>query len=422
MRSAFPPIGAAALRAMAVALLLVAVVHTSVGMSAMLASDDSRTFLVAPRVAAAGGSPYDAAQMHDAFAAWTGRARVVFPFMYPPPFVLMTSWVCLIGDFEVARLVWFAVNVGVTVALAWRLARWAGLPGWLTLAGAVLVTSTRDNWYWGNVNVAVALALLEAVMQASGWWLAVGAMAKIAPVVVLASFVVRRDGRALLEFAVATGALLAATALVFSPTLYVAFVRDALTPMLNGLYTAPMPRLDDPDNASLSNLLSLLGPGATPQTLSPTGGALHRIAVVGMTLALAWESRREGRGQLGSLRIAGGYGAVMILAAPVAWNTHLVLALPALAQAWRVLAPERGRRRAWAFGALFLPFVVPSAWLRESYYLLPPVGAVRAVAVLALYALCLRGRIAPSAGVGSGVQGAGLSPTMSQPPAVSSAS
>jgi hypothetical protein len=268
----------------------------------------------------------------------------------------------------------------------------------LVLVGVVSTTATLENWTMGNVNLAVALVLVEAGMRMSGGLLAVGVMAKIAPVVVLPSLLLRGRRGQLAVFVGVSAALAIGTLACFPPGLFSSFVHDALQPMLAGLYTSPMPRLADPDNSSLSHALSLLGPGATPQQLSRLGSRVHALAVLGMALALALSSRRESPRSPGMLRIAGGYGAVMILAAPVAWNTHLVFALPALAHAWRVLMPARDLRRAAAFALLYVPFLVPSPWIRAAFHLLPWVGATKMLVVLALLVLCLRVRHPESGG------------------------
>lgn len=377
---------------LAATVLVAAVAWTLSELAAGRVSDDSRTFLVAPRVALAGDSPYVRANLHAAFEAWTGRLRAVYPFMYPPPFLLMTAWVVAIPGFAAARLAWFAANLGITLALAWRLSRWARLPLPVTLVGVVAITATRENWTMGNVNIALALVAVEAVMRMSGGWLAVAAWAKLAPAVALASFALRRERSAVAAFLAVSAALCAATFLVFPSGLYSSFVHDALVPMLTGLYTSPMPRLDDPDNASLSHALAWVAPGPTLQQLSPLGRRLHGLALVAMVAATGAASVRESPRAPAMLRIAGAYGAVMILAAPVAWNTHLVLALPALAHAWRVLEPARGARGAAWFALLYVPFLVPSPWIRQAFYVFPPAGAVKMLAVLGLYALCMRTR------------------------------
>lgn len=89
----------------------------------------------------------------------------------------------------------------------------------------------------------------------------------------------------------------------------------------------------------------------------------------------------------------------MVLCAPIAWDSHLTLVLPALAYAWHALAGHpRGRL---ALGAMYLLLALPADWWQPLSYLFPEasstLGAAKMLVMVALYVTCVRRP--PAAGV-----------------------
>lgn len=356
--------------------------------------DDAPTFLSAPRVALDGGSPYSREALAAYFRDWVGKPRQAFPFLYPPPFLLMSAWTLGFDRFEVAREAWFAVNVGSALALAWRLAAWSGIAARTTLFAVVAMHATAANWQVGNVNIALALLLLEAVMRASGAWLAVGVLVKISPAVALAGLVVQRRWRGLLAFAATVLVLCLATVLVFPASLFRTFASDVLPALHGGNYGMEMPALTLQRNHGFSRLLVHLGDDPSMSTLSAAANRLRGGLAAAMTLGVAWSCRHEVPRSAGLLRAAGGYGLVMILCAPIAWDHHLVLALAAVAYAWsRATAAGSPRGRA-AVGGAYVLLALPEDWWQGFTYLVPevagPLGCLKLGVLVALYAVCLR--------------------------------
>ncbi len=353
--------------------------------------DDSRTFLCAVRLALSGGNPYDHAQLSSTCTAWTHANPIVQPYFYPPPFLAFSAWTAVFPDYPSAQAAWTIVNALTVLALAWRLSVWSGLSLPACIGGTCAYYPTIFNQQVGNVNAALTIVLLEAVMRMSGSWLAIGVAAKISPVVVLAAMVGRREGRALVAFALTTAALVATTVALYSRAPFEAFHADVWPVLASGTYPFDVPRLDGQLNHAFSRVLVLLGDDPSRTHLSPLANGIRSALMLGMSGLLAMRARTEPTGGLGMLGVAGAFGCVMVLCAPLAWDTHLMLVLPALAFAFTALPP--GRRAGLWIAGLSGVLALPFDWWQPVTYLFPdlaaPLGAMKMVAVFVLYCICL---------------------------------
>ena len=236
-------------------------------------------------------------------------------------------------------------------------------------------------------------------MRISGPWLAIGVLTKLSPVVALPALLARGAWRSLAEFAGTAAVMIGVTLALFGSGGFHSFV-NSIFPVLNsGTYPFDVPRLDGQLNHAFSRVLVRLGDD--PTHLSPAANGVRWAMMLGMSIAASWRGRDEPAGSLGLLATAGAFGCVMVLCAPIAWDSHLPLVLPALAYAWHALSGHpRGRV---ALGTMYVLLALPADWWQRLSYVFPEasgvLGAAKMLVMVALYVTCVRPGGAPAAGV-----------------------
>lgn len=211
----------------------------------------------------------------------TGKSLVagggpVGGFLYPPPLGLLMMPVSLLSPAD-ARFLWGIIEALATLALCGISARLSPpRVAWVALASAATLVSTPvlHNFKWGQLGVPLTvLGLLGAEALGARRVLSVflisfAASIKLYPAVLLAVFVRRRDGKALLGSVLgALGLTLGAPALILGLRRTRKFY-EKVAPFLGAAADTP-----DPNSQSLSHWLSRwLG--------SPAEGLVMGMAVV----------------------------------------------------------------------------------------------------------------------------------------------
>lgn len=323
------------------------------------------------------------------------------PYQYPPQFLLLPrAALALTWDVEVVRVVWFALQASLFVAVAAALALFVGGRAGRTalwLLPAVLASfPVLHNLQFGQMHlpaVAVAVAAVLAVERrrpaTGGALLALAILTKVFPAVLLPWLAVRRQWKALAACA-ATGAVVSLLALaVLGPAPFIAFVDNHLPRLADGsafAFDEAWPELTElivVDNQGAFGLARKLGAGPS------AAATVNRIFGLAVLLAAAAVGLR--RRTTPTARLATGLALLGLasLASPGAWGDYVpatavwLLSLLA-ADLWRTVAGRVALLLAVPFQALLLGTMPIGSW--APIPLMVPLSAVGAAGLLLLFA------------------------------------
>ncbi len=333
---------------------------------------DYASYHYAVQEALDGGDPYDTAAL-SARARAEGTRDEVHPYFYPPPFLLLLGWAWPLS-LERSAALWFWANVGVYGLTLGALRRWLRLS---PLAVGVLgftLTPALDSLKMGQANLPVLLAVVLGLWAGSGGAIALAAMWKMSPALLLGPWLARGRGRPV-AVAVAGAVVLSLVSLpLVGLDAQLRFYTEILPGFGSGDYHGLKVPLTLPGNHSLPDLLRQAFPGSGPHRLAAAprllGQALSLVAFAGLC-ALA---RRLPRGDaLGEALVMGAVLCLALITPVYTYEHHLSLLL--LPGATLAAALEGGRVRgrgwwaaallAWAGGAWWL------SWLRGAQELAP---------------------------------------------------
>jgi len=335
---------------------------------------DFASYYYAVQAAADGENPYDNTRL-VALAKADGTRAAVYPYLYPPPFLLTMVWVLPLDLFP-AYLTWFWLDELFGLLVGIVLWRW-----WKDMGPALPIvllaiygswTIFGHNHYMGQVNLLVLAVTLAGLWL--GWrgrdvpaGVLVGAacLFKMSPALFVLWWMTHRKWRAV-GAAIATAVVLSvATLPLAGPSVQWAFYRDILPTFGSGDYGGLTVPISLFANHSLPGLYDRLFPTAL-KTLGPTAQALSTGTSLALAGGLLWAFRASGaEGAKAADReaevfvVAGQVGAVcvaMLLVPVYTYEHHLVWVLPGLAAA--VTAVFAQRLPAWcAVGVAYAWFV-----------------------------------------------------------------
>lgn len=204
---------------------------------------DYASYHYAAKAVLAGADPYDASVLDNLARSEQTRSKV-YPYLYPPPFLLLVAPLTSL-PLGTAYLVWFGINATLFAAMAASLAwSWRQLGG-VASASALLVgavgTTVGNNHLMGQANVVVlgltllALLLVERRAWAGGALLGLAVGLKPSPAVVGVIWAAERRWIALTG-AAASGVMLAALSLILGPQPWITFVVDVAPTFASGDY------------------------------------------------------------------------------------------------------------------------------------------------------------------------------------------
>lgn len=304
-----------------------------------------------------GLSPYDAAVIR----AWQeDLGRTVFPFLYPPPALLLFAPLAALSYSEAALLLLLvnsALLVALEVALFNRFLRSLPAGGWFWLGLGVLClhygfVRTLLN---GQVNLLV-LGLILVAWDAlgerrrpvlAGLALALAILLKTYPALLLALLLLRREWSALAAAFATIAAGAGAAALLLPPELWGDWLRRVLP--TGGWGTVPF-MLFAPSvyaNIGLNGFFSRL----IAEETVVAGLAWLILPVIGFSLHALWSRRTappEAFYERGfTLLLAAGF-----LVAPLSWFHHLLFLLPGMLLLLREAAAQPGPGRRLGVGSV----------------------------------------------------------------------
>jgi len=337
---------------------------------------DFASFYYAEQVAAAGENPYDTARL-DAAAQQQGTRPHVYPFFYPPPFLLTTAWTFPLA-LHPAYLAWFWLDELVAVLCGLVLWRWwrqlGPSVGWFAAVAVATTASIPDNHYMGQMNLLVLLIALGGLWAEErdrhalgGLLVGLAAMLKMSPALFVGWWLLRRRWRAA-AWACGTAVVLDLLALPLAgPAVQADFYLRVLPSFGSGDYNNLRVWIAVFENYSLPAYYARLFPGDTGGVgLSGPAHLLSVLTALGLVVglgALFWrasEDRWARAGQAGAVCIA------TLLLPVFTFEHHLVWGLPAVVVLGAALArgilPARAALAvapawvgwAWSFPQLFI--------------------------------------------------------------------
>ncbi|MBN2801020.1 MAG: DUF2029 domain-containing protein [Deltaproteobacteria bacterium] len=358
-------------------LSLAAVIHAvtlarSWGSVALVRSgNDFASYYYAVQVALDGGDPYlTEALTQRANADHTARA--VFPFLYPPPFVLVMSWVRPFSLGQAYRA-WFFLDelfLLLGAAALWRGWRPLG-PVVLSLLALALATWTAfpNNHFMGQVNhlvFALAMGGLWADRRGHHWaggaLVGVAAMLKMSPALFVLLWLVQGRWRPVLAAVLAGGALALASLAAVGVEGQVHFWGGVLLGFAEGDYNGLRVPIGIFGNHSLPDLWNALLPGGG-EVLSPGARVGATVSTALLLGWVGWSVRRAAETEVEAARQVGAVGVLMLLLPVYTYEHHLVWALPAAVWVGRAVWVGALGRGWWAPVAL--------AWAGLAWSLVP---------------------------------------------------
>ena len=267
--------------------------------------------------------------------AYAGPTAIPLPFTYPP-FAAVMFYPLHFLPFWLVALGW---SLGVVAALYAVVRVSQGLLGggerWVAMAwtaGGIWLGPVRSTLDYGQINVALCLAVLVAV-SSRRWWLSgllvgVAAGIKLTPGISGLYFIgTRRYGAALWSAAVFVVTIVV-SALVVGPEARRYFTELVFDPHRMGAVSTPF-------NQSLRGGIGAVAGGGYAVPLAVA------MVVAAVLALLAWRSvwvdggRQDRLGAIVVVELLG------LLVSPISWTHHWVWAIPLLV--WLVHGPRRER-------------------------------------------------------------------------------
>ena len=310
---------------------------------------DYASYHYAAAEALAGGDPYDRAALSRR-AREEGTRRRVYPFLYPPPFLLAVAWSPGL-PLPVAYRVWFGVNVLSALVVALALARGLaplGPPAGLLVCGALaLCTAVPNNALMGQANLPVlALALLGLWAEdrgrgvLGGVLLGLAVLLKLSPVLLLGWWILRGRWRAVAAAGVTGLVGLGVAWGVLGPGPLWGFLVEVLPTLRSGGYNELGLPVSLFGNHGLPNLWHQLLPSGG-NLLGPAAQVGSAATAVALLAGVGWALRPSPVDPLSRWAQPAAILVLTLLLPAFTYEHHLVLALPAVVVSLHALATGR---------------------------------------------------------------------------------
>lgn len=350
----------------AVVALLLAVHLFGVGRAWTVAarSDHARDFAsyhYAVSTAIEGDDPYDVTEL-DRRARTDHTRRKVYPFLYPPSFLVPMAWTSGLS-LKSAYLGWFWACETMLLATLVVVVRLIGDGrAWVPTIGLMaLATCFPNNLAMGQANIPVLLLALLGLLQVSkgreyggGVLVGLAVAMKLSPALLVIWLAFQGRWRTVVGAVLGLGGLMAASVLMHGWSPWYVFFIEVLPDFSGGGYNGLGLPVALFGNHSLPNVIDALLPG--PGTALSDGA---RMLSTGTALILVagslWLCRRShAPSQL--LTQAAGLMVLMLLVPVFTYEHHLIWAWPAFSLAW--MSVLDGRVSRWAVGFLLVATVV----------------------------------------------------------------
>ena len=334
------------------------------GMTARQYAKDYASYHYAVQALAADEDPYDPAALVS-LAEADGFAHEVYPYLYPPPFLLGMAWAEGLPAQLTGRVL-LVVNHLALIPLGLLFMRWFRVPLPLMVGLLLTFTPTVQSGRLGQVNGVVALLVALALWKRSGAVLSAAAMIKMSPALYLPIWAVQKRIRPV-GVAVAGAIGLSVLALLLVPMpVQLRFFTEVLPGFSSGSYNGLQVPIALNANHSIPNLLDGLWPGPDAHTLSAPARTLSSLLLLGLLGGVCLLARRV-KTPLGEACLMGAATVVLVVSPVFAYEHHLVLLLLPIAALGSALWAGRLPRWTWGLAAAgYLGIAWPLPWFRAA--------------------------------------------------------
>jgi glycosyl transferase family 87 len=335
---------------------------------------DFSSYYYAVRVAFDGGDPYDTHELRRVAAA-DGTEQEIFPYVYPPPFLLAMAWASKLRLVTAYRIwLWIdeiAVILGAVALAMW----WRPLGALVPLAIAMTVAflpGVANNHLMGQVN-AVVLAFGIAGLWAEergrslagGVLVGIASMMKVSPALFVLWWLLHGRRRAAVSAVLTSIALTLISLVLIAPKIQWRFYAVVLPSFASGVYNRVGVPISLFGNWSIPAFFHRLFPNPAGTGLGGTAHALSSVAAFALIATMAWLFRRDPREPFARAAQAAAVAVVMLLVPVYTFEHHLVWSIPAVVVATIALARGRLDGVAIALGIALGALAFDNAALQE---------------------------------------------------------
>lgn len=301
---------------------------------------DFASYYYGVKVAASGKDPYIKANLDQA-ARQDKTRKSVFPYFYPPTFLLPMSWVQPL-DLVTSYRLWFWLDELFLLAAVFVLWRW-WLPlgptvGAMLAATLALFTAIPNNHLMGQVNIPVltmVVAGLYVARKEDNWAQALGGgllglacMMKMSPGLVVAWCLLHRRFK-LVGAACVTAVLASVLTLpLMSFELQLRFYTEVLPQFVSGDYNGLSVPIGMFGNHSIPNIFhQFSGGGSGLSSFASGASSVCSLLLIG---GLGWSFRERPNGLLQEGAQLGAVCGVMLLVPVYTYEHHMVWLIPSV--------------------------------------------------------------------------------------------
>ena len=325
---------------------------------------DFASFYYAQKVSWNRGNPYDARQL-SRLSKKDKTRNAVHPFFYPPPSLLIFSWVQPFSLYT-AYMISFFINHMVVAGLFVLFRNWLKIPLIPLALLFALCTPIGDCITMGQINLVILFLIVCGIQKQRGSFLAGAAMIKMSPALILWPQIIWRKW----QFVGWTIAFAIIFSIIFLPFMgfedQKSFYTDVLPQFSSGQYSGLKVPIHLSSNHSIPEFCAQWFPAEKGMRISVEAqrfSSFVTIGLLGCLSLLAWKTKSE-------IKILGAFVVLMVLVPIYTYEHHLVfLLLPSAI----LLGIQKEHTRFFSicsYTTLFFLFW-PLMWWKEAQKLFP---------------------------------------------------
>jgi hypothetical protein len=324
---------------------------------------DFASYYYAVQVAATGQDPYETPLLDQA-AQRDNTRRQVFPYFYPPPFLLSMVW-ALPLSLRQASLGMLALNEGLLLCSVIILLRSFAVSPWAVTLVLATFTPIAENARMGQANLFALMPALAGLALAGrrpiigGGLVGLAAIFKMSPALLLLPWILQKRWKPLIAAITAAGVLTIVSLPLVAWPHQLRFYSEVLPGFAAGSYHGLDVPLTLNANHSIPDLFNRMWPGRSAAELSQPAQYASRVTALLLLGAWAlWFRRPSETPAIAALTV------LMVIIPAFTFEHHLILLLLPI-----LVAATAGPW--WLFFPFYLFLALPLDWFRAVQRLVP---------------------------------------------------
>lgn len=325
---------------------------------------DFASFYYAQKVSWSGGNPYDARQLSRRSKKEKTR-NAVHPFFYPPPSLLIFSWVQPFS-LHTAYMISFFINHMVVAGLFVLFRNWLQISLIPLALLFALCTPIGDCITMGQINLVILFLIVLGVQKQRGSFLAGAAMIKMSPALILWPQIIWRKS----QFVGWTIAFAIIFSIIFLPFMgfeeQKSFYTDVLPQFSSGQYSGLKVPIHLSSNHSIPEFCAQWFPAEKGTRISVAAQRFSSFVTIGLLSCLSWLAWKK----TSEIKVLGAFVVLMVLVPIYTYEHHLVFLLFPSAI---LLSIQKEHARFFSFCSYTTLFFLfwPLIWWKETQKLFP---------------------------------------------------